>query len=124
MVRLPFLVAVVTASIGCGASTSSQEAEPGGPKTAATASPDAPAGTPAAIAVPENPADKGIRRELNLALSRDEALKHRDISFIVSNGDVSVTGRVRTEEERKRINELALNIGGVKSVANAVLIAE
>ena len=51
-------------------------------------------------------------------------LKGRDISFIVTNGDVSVTGMVRTEEERKRINDLAMNIGGVKSVANALLVAE
>lgn len=85
---------------------------------------DARTEAPAAIAVPENPTDKGIRRELNLAISHDAALKDRDISFIVTNGDISVTGRVRTEEERRKINDLALNIAGVKSVANSVLIAE
>ena len=78
----------------------------------------------AATSVPENPTDRGIRRDLNLAISHDADLKDRDISFIVANGDVSVSGTVRTEEERKRINDLAMNIGGVKSVANAVLIAE
>ena len=55
--------------------------------------------------------------DLNLAISHDDGLKSRDISFIVANGDVSVTGTVRTEEERRKINELAMNIGGVKSVA-------
>ena len=49
---------------------------------------------------------------------------NRDISFIVTNGDVSVTGIVRTEEERTRINDLAMNIDGVKSVANALRVAE
>ena len=51
-------------------------------------------------------------------------LRSRDISFIVSNGDISVTGEVRTEDERKKFNDLAMGIGGVKSVANNLRIAE
>jgi osmotically-inducible protein OsmY len=122
MVRLPLLVAVVAASAACGASTATQESQP--QETAVIARPDVHDRTPAAVAVPENPTDRGIRRELNLAISHDEALRDRQISFIVTNGDVNVTGRVRTEAERKKINDLALNIGGVKSVANGVLIDE
>ena len=79
---------------------------------------------PAAIAVPENPADRSIRRQLQLAITQDAELKDREISFIVSHGDVNVTGTVRTEEERKKINDLAMNISGVKSVANGLRIAE
>ena len=71
-----------------------------------------------------NPADTNIRRDLNLAIARDADLRNRQISFIVTNGDVSVTGTVRTEQERRKINDLAMNIGGVKSVANALLVAE
>ena len=81
-------------------------------------------GGPAPVAVPDNPIDKAIRRDLNLAISRDADLKNRRISFIVANGDVSVSGTVGTEEERRKINDLALNVPGVKSVANALLIAE
>ena len=76
------------------------------------------------LSVPDNPADREIRRHLNLAIAQDDVLKRRDISFIVANGDVNVTGTVRSEEERKKINDLAMNIGGVKSVANGLLIAE
>jgi hypothetical protein len=72
--------------------------------------------------VPENPADRGIRRNLSQAIAGDAELKHRDISFIVSNGDVNVTGTVKSEHERERINALALNIDGVKSVANALRV--
>ena len=79
---------------------------------------------PAPVAVPDNPIDKAIRRDLNLAISRDGDLKNRRISFIVANGDVSVSGTVGTEEERRRMNDLAMNVPGVKSVANALLIAE
>jgi osmotically-inducible protein OsmY len=35
-----------------------------------------------------------------------------------------VTGTVRTETERTKINDLAMNIGGVKSVANALVVGE
>jgi osmotically-inducible protein OsmY len=72
--------------------------------------------------VPENPADRGIRRDLGMAIAQDDDLKHRDISFIVTNGDVNVTGTVKNEQERERINELALHIDGVKSVANALRV--
>ena len=74
--------------------------------------------------LPENEADRGIRRNLIIALAEDPQLKERQISFLVSNGDVSVTGIVDNENERKRVNELAMNIAGVKSVANALRIAK
>ena len=111
-----FIVAVVALSTGCGTTTSTQDRQPD-PATRAAA------GAPV-VSVPDNPSDREIRRRLNLAISHDDRLKRRDISFIVANGDVSVTGTVRSEEERRTINELAMNIDGVKSVANGVLITE
>ena len=89
----------------------------------AARAPVGPAGAAAPVAVPDNPIDKAIRRDLNVAISGDADLKNRRISFIVANGDVSVSGIVGTEEERKKINDLAMDVPGVKSVANAVLIA-
>jgi osmotically-inducible protein OsmY len=123
MVRLSFVVAIVAVCTGCGASTATQERQQDRQLDVVSRT-ESRAVRHAATAVPENPTDRGIRRDLNLAISDDASLKDREISFIVANGDVSVSGTVRTEEERKRINDLAMNIGGVKSVANAVLIAE
>ena len=105
---------------GCGAATATQERTPE-PLSVETA-PAAPA--PSAVAVPEDPMDRNIRRDLSSVIAAEADLKHRQISFIVTNGDVSVTGTVRTEEERKKINELAMNIDGVKSVANALRVGE
>jgi osmotically-inducible protein OsmY len=85
---------------------------------------EAAAPTPASVTVPGNPADRGIRRDLSLAIARDESLQNREISFIVANGDVSVTGIVGTEEERRKVNDLAMSIDGVKSVANALRVEE
>jgi len=123
MVRLVGVIAIVVSSAGCGASTATQERQPERPSDA-IAHAETRSEPPALVAVPENPTDRNIRRNLNVAISHDAELKDRQISFIVTKGDVSVTGIVRTEEERRRINDLAMNIDGVKSVANAVLLAE
>ena len=121
MARALFLVvAVIGVSAGCGADTATQERMPE-PLHAETA----PAATaPPAVAVPENPIDRNSRRDLSSLIAADADLKHREISFIVSNGDVNVTGIVRTEAERRKINDLTMNIDGVKSVANALRVAE
>ena len=129
MVRSSIVItalALTGACVGCGASTASQERDAELP-LGLDATPRAPVssvGSPAPVAVPDNPIDKAIRRDLNVAISHDADLKDRRISFIVANGDVSVSGTVGTEEERRRINDLAMNVPGVKSVANALLIAE
>jgi osmotically-inducible protein OsmY len=117
MARLLFLVSAVAAaaaSAGCGASTDSRERPQVETVTEASGS----------ISIPQNPVDLGIRRDLNRAIADDADLRNREISFIVTNGDVSVSGSVRTEGERRKMNDLALSIGGVKSVANALWIAE
>jgi osmotically-inducible protein OsmY len=122
MVRLPLLGVVMFAvSAACG----SAEVPPQRESFDQTAAPlDEYHKTAFPAVVPENAEDRGIRRHLNLAIAHDPSLKDRQISFLVSNGDVSVTGVVKSEDERKRINELALNIAGVKSVANALRVSE
>ena len=134
MSRLPIVFTIVAAlgvCAGCGASTATKEraddtmaADMSVGDSAVVADVRPSEVAPAIVAVPDNPADKAIRRELNLAIARDPDLKKRRISFIVANGDVSVNGTVGSEKERSRINELAMNVPGVKSVANALLIAE
>jgi osmotically-inducible protein OsmY len=115
----PLFVVAAAVAVACGASTSTEERPPGRfvPEPTET-------DTPATVAVPQNPVDRGIRRDLNGLIAADPDLRSREISFIVSHGDVSVTGTVRTEDERRKFNDLAMNIEGVKSVANNLRIAE
>lgn len=72
---------------------------------------------------PETEMERAIRKELSRAIDQDPLLKDREINFVITNGDVSVTGLVRTETERQRINELAMAVPGVKSVANALRVS-
>jgi osmotically-inducible protein OsmY len=110
---------VVSACSACSVDTSSEprRAQPDVPAMPVTASQH-----PATAR--ESPADRGIRRNLVLAIDGDADLRQRDISFVVANGDVSVAGTVRTEEERRKVNDLALRIEGVKSIANALRVSE
>jgi osmotically-inducible protein OsmY len=115
-------ITAFAASVGCGADTATQPYDVSR-QTQVQHRVESAAESSAVVAVPQSPADRNIRRELNLAIARDPDLKAGEISFIVTNGDVNVTGVVQTEAAREKINELALGIPGVKSVANGLRVA-
>ena len=121
MARLLLVVgagAAVALFVGCGIDTATQEQPDLSIRSEAGST------TQPAISTPRSPADLSIQRDLKLAIADDAELRDREISFTVSNGDVNVTGTVRTEKQRRKINDLVMNVGGVKSVANAILVAE
>ena len=66
--------------------------------------------------------DRLLRRHLSRAIAGDPRLRDRDLSFVVRRGDLRVIGTVGSEAERRRINDLAMSIAGVRSVANAVRV--
>lgn len=112
---------LLIATIGCSADTATKRYE--APREAQL-HPSQPLPEPASVAVvPENPGDRSIRRELNQAIDQDPDLNGGNVSFIVTNGDVSVTGIVESEKGRDKITELAMGISGVKSVANALRVS-
>jgi hypothetical protein len=120
MARLPLTVTAslaVAITSACGADTASHEQQPD-PPTRAEAVVQQQASSEL------SPVDLGILRALKLAIAEDADLRAREIKFVVINGDVSVTGLVQTEDERTKINDLAMRIAGVKSVANALRVAE
>jgi osmotically-inducible protein OsmY len=84
---------------------------------------EAPGPSAPVVAKPESESDGLIRRELRAAIDSDPALKDRAITFAIDNGDITVTGSVRTESERQKINELVMQVTGVKSVANALRVS-
>ena len=124
MARVPIVIVVcIAVSSACGADRVAQEPvrAPEPPREQAQRA--AAEAEPAAVRVPESPLDRGIRSDLTLAIGQDAELKQRDMSFNVVNGDVTVMGTVRSEDERKRMNDIVMNIAGVKSVANALRVA-
>ena len=102
----------------CGAGGATREHhEPPTPGFQTVATSTAVRGTQAA-------GDRVIIRALSLAIAEDRDLNNRELSFVISNGDVSVTGFVNTEDERKKITTLAMNIDGVRSLANSLLVED
>ena len=71
----------------------------------------------------ETALERSIRVQLDKALSEDPSLKDRDVSFSVDGWDVTLTGEVQTETERRKANDVAMNVPGVKSVANALRVS-
>jgi hypothetical protein len=117
MARVSVVIAIIAGSSACGSRTPQESVQP---PPQAVVLPE----QPPVVRIPENPIDRSIRRDLNTVIAEDAELRQQPISFHVVNGDVSVTGTVRSEDQRKKINELAMNTTGVKSVANALRIAE
>jgi hypothetical protein len=120
------LVAAVSVSVStltfgaCRANLSSQEQTPAPKVYTIAVARQKPAAPPAGV---ENGVDRAIRIELEAVFSRDAMLKDQDINFIVDGGDVTTTGSVKTSKERERVNQLAMNVSGVRSVANALRVS-
>lgn len=65
-----------------------------------------------------------MRAELDHAFAREGSLKGQDISMRIESGDVTLTGSVKTAKLRERANEVAMNVPGVRSVANALRVSQ
>jgi len=71
----------------------------------------------------ETDLERTVRVQLVDAFSEEPSLKGRDLRLSVDAGEVTVTGVVRSDAEREKINEVAMNVPGVRSVANALRVA-
>ncbi len=70
----------------------------------------------------ENGVERSIKVQLDKAIADEPSLQNREITFVVRDSDVIVTGDVRSEAEREKTNEIAMNVPGVRSVANALRV--
>jgi osmotically-inducible protein OsmY len=111
---------------GCRANMGGQE-----PSNAATAQAMTSSSTPHEPAHPipavqtrgENDMERAVHLELDRAFALDANLKDQAISFTVDSGDVTLTGSVKTVKQREKANQLAMNVAGVRSVANVLSVS-
>jgi osmotically-inducible protein OsmY len=124
---LTVAAAVSTLAVGaCRANVDGQE-----PSNAASAQSMTPSSTPREPARPipavqtrgENDMERAVHAELDRAFALDANLKDQAISFTVDSGDVTLTGSVRTVKQREKANEVAMNVPGVRSVANVLRVS-
>lgn len=66
--------------------------------------------------------DAELLDRLDRILDNDPVLKERDVNFTVTDGVVSITGEVRSAQEKNRVTQIVKAAPGVKDFANALEI--
>ncbi len=66
--------------------------------------------------------DTTINAKVKLALLKDPVTKARKIEVDTVNGVVTLTGMVETEAERRRAEEVARRVAGVRAVRNNLMV--
>jgi len=69
--------------------------------------------------------DADITREIRRAITGDKAMSTyaRNVKIVTQNGDVTLRGPVRSEEEKKNIEAKAAEVAGPTHVKNEIDIA-
>lgn len=72
---------------------------------------------------PSRTADDWVTTQIHARYFLDPDIKARTITVVTLNGIVTLTGDVKTPEERTRAAEIAAGVDGVRNVANNLTIA-
>lgn len=68
--------------------------------------------------------DKEITEAVHMAFFLDPEIDDRQYTVRTENGVVYLAGYARTERERRRVEELALGVEGVREVINEVRLLQ
>jgi len=73
----------------------------------------------------QNKSDIEITREIRQLITKDKALSTyaKNIKIVSQNGNVTLTGPVRTEEEKKSVEAKAVQVAGTGHVKNQIQLA-
>lgn len=82
------------------------------------------AATPERRSFKENYRDSVITTKVNWRMNRDKLVDAQNISARAWRGEVTLTGRASTEQEKARAGEIALATKNVKEVKNLIEVAE
>jgi hypothetical protein len=66
--------------------------------------------------------DERIREDINEALTDDETLDASDISVEVSNCEVTLSGTVLNRDDKRRAEDIAEDVSGVRHVQNDIRV--
>jgi len=71
-----------------------------------------------------NRSDERIKEDVNDRLSDDPWVDASDLEVMVNNGDVTLTGTVSERSEKRRAEDLAEAVSGVKNVENRIRVGK
>ena len=70
------------------------------------------------------PSDARLFEEVCERLTDDDDVDASDIEVKVENGDVTLTGRVRSRRQKRRAEDVAWSVRGVHDVMNALRVGD
>lgn len=121
--RLGMCAVLLVSSLGLAAgqdSTNGQSA-PDNTKTNAHRRGNA---EPSADQQNESASDRAITQQIRKAIVKDKSLSSsaHNVKIITQNGQVTLAGPVRSEEEKKTLQDLANSVAGVSNVNNQLQV--
>jgi hypothetical protein len=70
------------------------------------------------------PSDARLFEEVCERLTDDDVVDAGDVEVKVENGDVMLSGRVASRREKRRAENIAWNVRGVRDVMNALRVSD
>lgn len=108
--------------VGAGQNFSAGQSAPDNTKTNAHRRANA---EPTADQQTENASDRAITQQIRKAIVKDKSLSAsaHNVKVITQNGQVTLAGPVRSEEEKKALQDMASSVAGVSNVNNQLQVA-
>jgi hyperosmotically inducible protein len=118
-----FLSSMAICILGLGLSVSAQTTKP--PDNTKVNQRDKDAAKPTAGQQKDNAADLEITRKIRRSLTQDKSLSTyaKNIKVITQDGNVTLRGPVRSEEEKQTVEAKATEVAGASHVKNELQIA-
>ena len=76
-----------------------------------------------ALAADETINDDVLYDQVRLKIANDRAIGGEKIEVFVKDGNVEITGKVRTEKNRERAEKVVKKVKGVKTVVNKLQVS-
>jgi hyperosmotically inducible protein len=108
--------------VAAGQNSSAGQSAPDNTKTNAHRRANA---EPTADQQTENASDRAITQQIRKAIVKDKSLSAsaHNVKVITQNGQVTLAGPVRSEEEKKALQDMASSVAGVSNVNNQLQVA-
>lgn len=127
--RLPMLCSLVIAGLTVGglpvAIAQSDSPQQSAPDNTKTNKRDRSQDQPTADQQKENAADRQVSQKIRSAIMQDKTLSTyaHNVKVVTQNGDVTLKGPVRTQDEKDAIGEKAISVAGEGHVTNQLEVA-
>lgn len=122
MIRVLLFVSLLGGGIMAGAQDQMGQSPPPQPDNTKTNQRDRKADEPTADQQKANQSDRDMTRQIRKSIEKDRSLSTygHNVKVITQNGTVTLKGPVRSEEEKKAIEQKATDLAGADKVTSEI----